>query len=53
MIRYLVTAILMVMVLIMVIVMVNFILNTLYLTNSVSSYAVVIGNGACKLLGIS
>ncbi|BDR93042.1 hypothetical protein [Vulcanisaeta souniana] len=52
MIRYLVTAILMVMVMIVVIIMISFILNTLYLANSVSNYAVVIENGTCRLLGI-
>ena len=52
MIRYLLTSILMIMMFIMIIIIEGFLLKILYLTNSISNYAVVIVNGSRRLLGI-
>ncbi len=52
MIRYVITAILIIMVLIVIIVMMSYVLNTLYLVNSISNYTVVIINGSGRLLSI-
>ncbi|ADY00945.1 hypothetical protein VMUT_0734 [Vulcanisaeta moutnovskia 768-28] len=53
MIRYLLTSVLILMILIMIIMITGFILNILYLTGSVSNYAVVIMNGTRRFLNIS
>ncbi|ADN51753.1 hypothetical protein [Vulcanisaeta distributa] len=52
MIRYLLTAILMVIIFMMIIVIESFLLKVLYLANSVSNYAMVIINGSRRLLNI-
>ena len=52
MIRYLLTSMLMMMMFIMIVIIEGFLLKILYLTNSISNYAVVIVNGSRGLLGI-